>query len=148
MNVKDGLTYLWIPPGTFTMGCSPGDTQCLDDEKPAHVERIAKGFWLGRTEMTQAAYQRVTGRNPSVHKGAQLPVENVTWNEAATYCTAIGGRLPEEMEWEYSARGAVAAARYGNLAPHRVTGDSLHALQLRAHPSDHARYPGDDSPVN
>src|ERR1039457_7201943 len=36
INPKDGLTYVWIPPGTFTMGCSPGDSECDDDEKPAH----------------------------------------------------------------------------------------------------------------
>src|SRR5215471_12027461 len=33
---KDGLTYVWIPPGSFTMGCSPGDNGCFDYEKPAH----------------------------------------------------------------------------------------------------------------
>src|SRR6202030_2788599 len=36
VNPEDGLTYVWIPPGTFTMGCSPGDRECLSDEKPAH----------------------------------------------------------------------------------------------------------------
>jgi hypothetical protein len=36
VNPKDGLTYVWIPPGTFTMGCSPGDDECSEDEKPAH----------------------------------------------------------------------------------------------------------------
>lgn len=36
VNAKDGLTWVWIPPGTFTMGCSPGDDQCFADEKPAH----------------------------------------------------------------------------------------------------------------
>jgi hypothetical protein len=36
VNSRDGLRYVWIPPGTFTMGCSPGDNECFDDEKPAH----------------------------------------------------------------------------------------------------------------
>ena len=28
VNPKDGLTYVWIPPGKFQMGCSPGDAEC------------------------------------------------------------------------------------------------------------------------
>jgi TonB family protein len=113
----DGERYVWIPPGAFTMGCSPGDADCKANEKPPHGELVANGFWLGETEVTQAAYQRMTGGNPSSHKGDRLPVETVTWNDAVNYCTAIGGRLPTEIEWEYAARGhaGITGARYGSL---------------------------------
>jgi formylglycine-generating enzyme required for sulfatase activity len=52
VNPKDGLTYVFVPPGTFQMGCSPGDAECSDEEKPAHSVTITQGFWIGQTPVT------------------------------------------------------------------------------------------------
>ena len=57
----------------------------------------------------------MTRQNPSHFKGANLPVDNVNWDKASAYCAAIGGRLPTEAEWEYSARAGSTGAGYGNL---------------------------------
>jgi formylglycine-generating enzyme required for sulfatase activity len=88
------------------MGCSASDNQCKDDEKPAHRVKIPNGFWLGRTEVTNAAFRKVSPAKAIKAQGdPTLPIRGLSWAEAKAYCTAAGGRLPTEAEWEYAARG-------------------------------------------
>ena len=114
------LNMLPIAPGTFQMGSvAVGGTA-----NPVHAVTIARPFWMGRHEVTQAQYQAVMSYNPSYFQGvnwpnaANRPVEQVSWTNAVTYCDALTAqeaaagrlpvgyeyRLPTEAEWEYCCR--------------------------------------------
>ena len=113
------LNLIAIAPGTFQMGSA-----LVALEAPVHAVTIARPFWVGRDEVTQAQYQAVVGSNPSYFQGpswpnaANRPVDSVDWFSAVTYCDALtvqeaaAGRLPTgyeyrlptEAEWEYCCR--------------------------------------------
>jgi formylglycine-generating enzyme required for sulfatase activity len=81
------------------MGCSPRYGECFGWEKPMHGVTMEKGFWIGKTEVTQEAYRHVAGTNPSRYKGVRFPADQVSWRDAQKYCASIGMRLPSGEEW-------------------------------------------------
>jgi formylglycine-generating enzyme required for sulfatase activity len=132
ITTPSGVEMVLLPAGSFVMGSPRGEEA---DETPHTVHVDA--FCIDRYEVTQEHYQKVMGRNPSRHKAARRPVEQVRWTEAAAYCNARsrleglepcyepntwqcnfdadGYRLPTEAEWEYAARaGSTAAWCFGD----------------------------------
>lgn len=102
--------FRWIPPGHFKMGSHEEEAERLDDEVQHEVE-LTEGFWLADTTCTQALWAAVMGDNSSHFKGAERPVEQVSWDDAMIFMarlnervTGLDLRLPTEAEWEYACR--------------------------------------------
>ena len=112
------FTMVYVQGGTFTMGCtSEQGHDCYSNEEPAHSVTLSD-YYIGETEVTQALWTAVMGRNPSHRKGRNKPVESVSWNAAQEFCRKLSQqtgrtfRLPTEAEWEYAARGGNKSQRY------------------------------------
>jgi sulfatase modifying factor 1 len=92
----------------------PCGERLLGTEIPRHRVRLSS-FWLDRTEVTVADYQRcvTVGRCAPIPlaRGARrfdqptLPASLVTFGDAEGYCRQRGARLPTEAEFERAARG-------------------------------------------
>jgi formylglycine-generating enzyme required for sulfatase activity len=105
---------------SFLMGSPEHEPGRLDNEVQ-HEVRFTRDWWLGVYPVTQAQYRAVTGRNPSQFKRIDLPVERVSWDDAAEFCRKLSAktgrsvRLPTESEWEFSCRaGTTAATHFGD----------------------------------
>jgi len=112
------MEFVRIQPGEFQIGSESGN----GDEKPVHRVRITKAFEMGKNEVTQAQWEAVMGSNPSYFKGADRPVEQVSWNDAQEFLSRLNARgdgyryrLPTEAEWEYAARARTTGDNEGNL---------------------------------
>lgn len=76
--------------------------------------KISPKLWAGKYEVTQAAYQKVMGSNPSAFPGANHPVDSVSWNDAMSFCKQLtedeqstnqlpagyAYSLPTQAQWE------------------------------------------------
>jgi formylglycine-generating enzyme required for sulfatase activity/predicted Ser/Thr protein kinase len=112
------MTFCWIPPGEFLMG-SPEDELGRFEDETQHRVNISKGFWMAKTEVTQAQWLAgggidTTSRLPAYHdekeyltwnqisasggnaenfKGDLLPAERMDWSEARDWCLGMTERM-------------------------------------------------------
>ena len=112
-----GMQFVKVQAGTFTMGCTSEQSDCWNDEKPAHRVTLTQDYYLGKYEVTQAQWRKVMGSNPSKFKNCDnCPVERVSWDDIQEFLVKLNAatgtkgtsknyRLPTEAEWEYAARG-------------------------------------------
>lgn len=108
----NGIKYnmVWVEGGTFRMGATSEQGSEISDEKPVHSVTLS-GYYIGKTEVTQALWQAVMGSNPSYFEGDDLPVEQVSWDDCQEFIRKLNSltgqnfRLPTEAEWEFACRG-------------------------------------------
>jgi formylglycine-generating enzyme required for sulfatase activity len=99
-----------VEGGSFMMGSPDNDSDAQGDEKPQHRVTLSD-YYIGETQVTQALWEAVMGGNPSLWKGNNLPVEQVSWKVCQEFIKQLNKktgktfRLPTEAEWEYAARG-------------------------------------------
>lgn len=114
-----GMKFKLIPAGSFLMGSPKSEKNRANDESPQHKVTLTQPYYLGVYEVTQEQYERVMGENPSHFRGAKLPVEMVSWEDAREFCKKLSQleknmthRLPTEAEREYAARAGTKTAYY------------------------------------
>ena len=109
----NGIPFVKVPAGCFMMGSEDGE----DDEKSVHEVCLSE-FWIGQTEVTNAQYKRCVAENKCTPPydteyhdnpfSMEQPVVHMTWDQANELAEWLGGALPSEAQWEYTARGPEA----------------------------------------
>ena len=106
------LLLMPIASGSFSIG------KIIHVEQLPRTVTIANPFWIGETEVTRAQWEAVMGSRPRGSEPKNMPVAEITWNEAVVFCQTLtrrehaAGRLPEdhlfslptEAQWEYARR--------------------------------------------
>jgi len=126
-----GIEMVFVEGGTFTMGCTPEQGGCRNDQKPAH-EVVLSDFYIGKYEITQKQWFEIMGTDvhqqrdkcskdlwtDSESKGDNHPMHCVSWDDTQEFIKKLNEktgkhyRLPTEAEWEYAARGGNKSRGY------------------------------------
>ncbi len=81
------------------------------------------GLSIGKCEVTQSLYSRITGSNPSYSVGYEKPVESVTWYDAVYFCNKLTETVLSEDECCYTIENIVRDEK-GNIISADVEWDS------------------------
>lgn len=107
-----------VEPGEFVMGSPPSEEGHQEYEARDGKVRISKAFYLGRYEINQAQYRAVTNTNPSLFQGDDLPIDELSFSDALTFCRELSERLgvkvtlPTEAQWEFACRAGTQTRFY------------------------------------
>lgn len=122
-DCEDCPEMVVIPSGSYLMGSRPDPFAKIQnslDELPQHNVSISS-FAIGKFEVTQEQWYALMGNLPSNYKGRQLPVEQVSWDDAQEFIAKLNAktgkkyRLPSESEWEYASRaGSISLYHFGD----------------------------------
>jgi formylglycine-generating enzyme required for sulfatase activity len=106
--------------------------------------KISPGFWAGKFEVTQKAYAKVMGGNPSAFGGDDRPVDSVSWNDAMDFCKKLTATerdadqlprgyaysLPTEDQWTMLVDDASLSDAVMSLPPtHRSSTEPVGTLK-------------------
>ncbi len=114
-----GMRMILFEAGTFQMG-SPWDALMRQEEEVPHRVTLTRPFRMAATEVTQRQWQSLMAFNRSPQQGEDLPVTNVSWNDAQEFCRRLSEkegvtyRLPTEAEWEYACRSGGGPSEIGH----------------------------------
>ncbi len=128
-----GMKLCWCPAGHFRMGSPPEEADRRPDEAQVEVT-LTRGFWMGKYEVTQGQWRRVSGRFPGERteiagEGDEFAVYWVNFTDAEEFCRKLTGlahqsgdlpatwefQIPTEAQWEYACRaGTATATAFGN----------------------------------
>lgn len=148
LKTPTGLELTYVPPGSFRRG-TPTTEPGRDADEVQHTVTLTRGYYMGRTEVTQGEWDRVMGANDAERRivaarlkrefvGADKPMILVTWEDAREFCRRVGERegaryrLPTEAEWEHACRAGTTTAF--NLGPGlsrreaNIDDNSVHAV--------------------
>jgi formylglycine-generating enzyme required for sulfatase activity len=154
-----GIALVWIPPGCFTMGSLETEKDRSANEAPHQV--CPKGFWLGKTEVTNTQYRKFEPDHDSGSYESQnlnvpdQPVVRVRWQDAVAYAdwlstkTGLRFRLPTEAEWEHAARAGKTDSRTWGDDPNQACrhANIYDETARKVKPFNWANYPCQDGQV-
>ncbi len=131
-----GMEFALLPAGQFVAG-SPTTEAGHQDDEVLYPVQVSRPLYMATHEVTQQAWALVMTPGVSAEpEAANLPVVNVTWDDARRFLDRLNEgqpwrfRLPSETEWEY-------ACRAGTTTPYS-TGQALTTAE--------ANYNGDFPP--
>lgn len=129
-NDLPDIEMVAVDGGTFTMGLDTNEAGHAY-ETPKH-EVTLNAYQIGKYEVTQELWEAVMGNNPSIFKGSDLPVENISWNDIQLFIKKLNKlsgkhyRLPTEAEWEFAARGGNKSKGYVYIGGNEIDNTAWH----------------------